>query len=313
MKYLAFVVIGFLFFGCSDNDTNEKDTQKKIIESNTQQVKQEPVKELVKKVQINSDKNQTFSDIVEADGIVVDGSRDEELLDAFGLAVSQIMTEDGVSIPDCTAIAKTEYLTQEECDEISDKYFGFYDIYTQDGVSKKVDDIFAQGLEGDSVEIRSDEIEYFDSSGNPLLDNLVEFEEFVNESVDEAVLEDLLSKIPPAKVELQNKIKEKLEFLEEVDKKREIERDDEKITKQLEKEREEFNNDLANTQNEFNQNGLSRAECLAKSSSLANYKAKLKKLESNLENNPDNEQLVNEYNEISVNISTLESEVDGCN
>jgi hypothetical protein len=306
MRYIFLIIAVLIFSGCFGEE--EKKTVKKI----KKKVKKEPVKELVKKVKINGENNESFSDTIEADGIVVDGARDEELLDAFGLAVSQIMTEEGVSVPDCTAIAKTEYLTKEECDEISEKYFGFYDIYTIDGTVKKVEDVFEQGISGEAVEIRDEQIEYFDSSGNPLLDNLVEFEEFVEDTSNEEVLEDLLSKIPKNKLILQKKVKEKLEFIKALSIAPLREKERQNFEKELEKERLKIENEIQQAENEALSNGLSVLECSSKKSSLASLTAKFKKIESTVDAGTDNEKLIDEYNELQINISTLEAEIVGC-
>jgi ElaB/YqjD/DUF883 family membrane-anchored ribosome-binding protein len=309
MKYIYLIITVLIFSGCFGEEETKKVVKKEAVKK---VVKKEPVKELVKKVKVQSDTNESFSDTIEADGIVVDGARDEELLDAFGLAVSQIMTEEGVSVPDCTAIAKTEYLTKEECDEISEKYFGFYDIYTEDGVARKIEDVFEDGVAGEDVEIRNEQVEYFDSSGNPLLDNLIEFEEFVDESNDEEVLTSLLSNIPNEKTELKEKVQNKLDFLKDVIK--QTQEDELQKVQEVAPKEEKENTKIEETSYDSapQEEGLTKSQCLAKNSQLNDYKSQLKRVEMDLNNQPDNEKHVDRYNDITMNISILESEVESC-
>ena len=121
-----FVIASIILSGCSDKEKSKV---------------RKPVQKMVNIVKKTMDKNTTLSKVVEEDGIVVHGARDEELLDAFGLAVSQVIVQDGVSVPDCPALEKTGYLTKEECEEISTKYFGFYEV-GEVGMATKIDDEF---------------------------------------------------------------------------------------------------------------------------------------------------------------------------
>jgi polyhydroxyalkanoate synthesis regulator phasin len=304
MKIFILVILLVFISGCSDKE-EKKVVQKKV------EIKKQPVKELVKKVQINQDKNVSFSQTVEADGIVVDGARDEELLDAFGLAVSQIMTEEGVSVPDCTAIAKTEYLTKEECDAISDKYFGFYDIYTDDGVAKKVEDVFEKGIAGDSVEIREEQIEYFDSSGNPLLDNLVEFEEFVDKADNKELLEDLLRTIPDSKMNMKEKIKLKMKIFKDSEY---VALD--RVVNNDEKEIDEANQKIDIAVKEANQEAQSELvgmqNCGALKTSYEKLKIRVADLEARSIANPRDEFLYNSYISEYNSMNEIEAEMAGC-
>ncbi|MCP4970959.1 MAG: hypothetical protein GY932_10235, partial [Arcobacter sp.] len=201
--------------------------EKKVVK------KRKPVEKMASKVLKDVKKEKPLSVVIEEDGIVVDGARDEKLLDAFGLAVSQVMIEEGVSVPDCTALAKTKYITKEECEEITDKYTGFYEI-TEDGEAKKVDDIFSAGIKGEEVQLQ-DKIEFFDSSGNPLLQNSIEFEEFVENSDDIETLKKLKNKIGKKdKAKLEN-IKKKIDFLKDV---KEVERKQKERKRKKQKEKD---------------------------------------------------------------------------
>jgi len=298
------LIIAFTFNACFSEE-------KKVV---TKKIKKEPVKYMVNKVKKIVDRNTTLSKIVQEDGIVVDGSRDEDLLDAFGLAVSKIMEEEGISVPDCSALAKTEFITKDECDEISDKYFGFYDIYTEDGVVKKVDDVFENGIVGEDIEIREGSVDFFDSSGNPLLDNQVEFEELVDENDDIELLRNLKSKIPKEKIEMLQKITQKLDFLK--DKKEQEDKIQENINKNIKKEKVEkvieSNNKItiANDSTSNNEYKKSLSLYTAKSSTLRNLIAQHKQTDLQLQKEPNNQRIIDKYNKEELDISLLEQEVE---
>ena len=303
MKIIINTLIIFIFLGCFGEE-------KKVV---TKKVKKEPVKYMVEKVKKIVDKNTSLSQIVQEDGIVVDGSRDEDLLDAFGLAVSKIMEEEGISVPDCTALSETQFITKEECDEISDKYFGFYDIYTEDGIAKKVDDVFENGVVGKDVEIREGSIDFFDSSGNPLLNNQVEFEELVDETNDIDILNKLKQSIPKEKIEMLKKVKQKLAFLDDVrnEEKRVVEtRKKIQTQKKVEKSRVNNASIYSNEQVNTSDQDKSRRMYNQKSSALSALIAQHKRTNSALMRDSSNQKLIDKYNQEEIDIAILEQEVE---
>ncbi|HIP11086.1 MAG TPA: hypothetical protein EYG73_00070 [Arcobacter sp.] len=308
MKKIIILHIGIslLFLGCFEEE-------KKIVKK---KIKKEPVEYMVKKVQKIMDKNTTLSTIIEEEGIVIDGSRDEDLLDAFGLAVSKVMEEEGVSVPDCTALAKTEFLSKEECDEISDKYFGFYDIYSEEGKISKVDDVFSTGIAGEDIEIREGEIEFFDSSGNPLLNNQVEFEEMVDENSDIDILKKLKAAIPKEKIEMLKKIEKKINFLKEIEdnnKKENITREASKTIKE-DKDIEKSENITDFNHSDLDSNSDDRKSNMAlygnAKNALSNLISEHKRTELRMVREPNNQKLIDKYNQEEIDISLLEQKVD---
>jgi len=308
MKKIIILHIGIslLFLGCFEEE-------KKIVKK---KIKKEPVEYMVKKVQKIMDKNTTLSTIIEEEGIVIDGSRDEDLLDAFGLAVSKVMEEEGVSVPDCTALAKTEFLSKEECDEISDKYFGFYDIYSEEGKISKVDDVFSTGIAGEDIEIREGEIEFFDSSGNPLLNNQVEFEEIVDENSDIDILKKLKAAIPKEKIEMLKKIEKKINFLKEIEDNNKKENITIKASKTIKEDK-----DIEKSENitDFNHSDLDSNSDDRKSNmalygnaknALSNLISEHKRTELRMVREPNNQKLIDKYNQEEIDISLLEQKVD---
>lgn len=208
--------------------------------------KRAPIENMTQKVVKKVTKEKPLSKVVEEDGIVVDGARDEKLLDAFGLAVSQVMINEGVSVPNCESLSKTGFLSKEECEEITEKYTGFYEV-TEDGGVVKVDNIFDQGIKGKGVEL-SEGIEFFDSSGNPLLDNEIEFNEYVANNNDLDILKKLKAEIPKEKIEMLKNIEQKIGFLEEVNSIQDT-RVEQKVDKKI--DNGNFENDLQVNPNDF--------------------------------------------------------------
>jgi hypothetical protein len=303
--FIFFITLSFqACFSSDDKETRQIDTVKK------QQQKQ--LNLLINKVKQTKDSNKTLSEQIEEDGIVIDGARDEELLDSFNLAVSQVMMEEGVSVPDCTMLSKTDFLTKDECDEISEKYFGFYDIYGGDGEIKKVDDVFAEGILGDTVEIRNEKIKYFDSSGNPLLENQIEFDELVDNSNDLEMLKDLELELGD-KEEMKNRIKEKIRFLTDMQKNSEsIEQNSLDIEEIIKQENGQIQQVEEQEQEQYLDNTMSEGDCMSKRSALRTLKIKLKDIEVQLDNSPDNNNIIDQYNIVTQDINNLESEVAGC-
>jgi hypothetical protein len=301
INIIGLIILSVLVSGCF-----EEEKPKKVK-------KREATNYLAKKVPV--DTNKSLSKVVEDDGIVIDGSRDEQLLDAFGLAVSQVIVEEGVSVPDCSALAKTGYLTQEDCKEISDKYFGFYEIDMITGEAKKVDDVFKAGVSGAEINIRDSEAELFDSSGNPLLNNIVEFEEVVDNSNDSNFLRELSAKIPKENQEMQKIVDERLSFLEDL---KESQKEQERvITPKIQREQEsdiekvnnitdEETNDQAINSQEYREAKSNLSSALSRVSSL---ELQFERVEIGLQQDPTDEDLILQYNNLNLQLANAQAEV----
>lgn len=268
--------------------------------------KRKPVERMASKVikKVSSDK--PLSQVVENDGIVVDGARDEKLLDAFGLAVSQVMITEGVSVPDCDSLAKTGFLTKEECEEITDKYSGFYEV-TGDGEFIKVDNVFSEGIEGKGLKL-GENIDFFDSSGNPLLDNEVEFNEYVADSQDVNLLKKLKAQIPKEKIEMLQNIEQKIEFLEDVaaqqqqqeqqqQKQEDVKQDDSNDVENEEEAEEEIN---------YNDDGEDTAGDLKR---LRQLEAQYSSILAKSNEYPDNQRYQDELLELQLEIDYLKNKL----
>ena len=298
MKYLFIlpIIFIFIFSGCFSEE-------KKVVK------KRKQVNYMAEKVNNLKDNKEKLSKVVENDGIVVDGARDERLLDAFGLAVSQVMVEEGVSVPDCISVAKTGYLSEDECKEITDKYTGFYNL-TEDGSAEKVDNIFTDGIKGKDVELG--ESEFFDSSGNPLLDNSLEFDELVVNSDDLDMLKKLKSKIPSGKNAMLETIDGKISFLEDIKEEEQKQEVEKEIIRVIEKEAN-ANSYSANEGSSSNDSGTETEDT---SNLYSNALSRLKiaistheTTERELSRDPENEKLIEQYNAEAVEISILEGQV----
>jgi len=292
---MAPLFIGILFLGCFED---EKPKSKKTV------------KTLVNKVIKTKDSNKTLSQEIQDDGIVIDGGRDEELLDAFGLAVSQAIVEDGVSVPDCIALENTGYLTKEECDEISQKYFGFYTI-GENGDASKVDDVFKNGVAGGDIKIKDSDIEFFDSSGNPLLDNQVEFEDVVSASDDLQFLNKLKASIPSNKVSALATVNAKIDFIEtsnvEIAAMAVAKISVQKVAANTASvDIATFNSSLVDSNIDNNDVDLNIDTIQRKLSSLKNQHIKT---ENELNLFPDNQRLRDKYNDELSEIAILESQL----
>lgn len=261
---------------------------------------------LVEKVSNQENKDQKLSEKIENDGIVVDGARDERLLDAFGLAVSQVMVEEGVSVPDCSAVAKTGYLTEDECKEITDKYTGFYNL-SDDGNAEKVDNIFSDGIKGSAIELGDSD--FFDSSGNPLLENDVEFEELVVNSNNLEMLNKLKAKIPSNKIEMLKNISDKIEFLNDVQN-HNVENQVQTIVQNkdlnyIPEQVINYDNSYDDYTEEEDTSGLYNSAV----SRLNLLKAQHEKTEVSLSQSPNDESLIAQYNQELIDIAVAEQEV----
>lgn len=288
---LIIAVSFFILTGCFQE---EKKVEKK----------RKPVENMAQKVVKKVTKEKPLSKIVEEDGIVVDGARDEKLLDAFGLAVSQVMINDGVSVPDCEALSKTGFLTKEECTEITDKYTGFYEV-TEDGELIKVDNIFDEGIKGKGVEL-GEGVEFFDSSGNPLLENEIEFNEYVANSDDIEALKKLKAKIPKEKIEMLKNVEQKLEFLESIES---VQKQTEKEQKAKNEQEQELNRDFSSGSQSSGGSGSGTSN-YENEKKLAEARRRLEKAEAALALSPNNQALINEYNQALADVNYYESLVN---
>lgn len=304
-KYFLIIVCTVLFFqGCF-----EEEKPKKVVK------KQTATSYIVNKVP-KVDSNKTLSEVVENDGIVIDGSHDEHLLDAFGLAVSQVIVEDGVSVPDCSSLSKTGHITIDECKEISEKYFGFYEIDMLTGDVSKVDDVFKDGIAGSEIAIRDSDVELFDSSGNPLLNNRVEFEQMVDNSDDPVFLENLAKKVPKDKTVLQQKINSRLDFLNaQVQGNVAIQQN--VPTQQIVESKVAEPTNVSTTDNEaqlaLQAQQKEKQEAISKLNSalsrLSTAEMNLKRIDSQLLKDPNNAKLIADYNEIQVELAQAQQDV----
>lgn len=300
---IVFVVFVSIMLSACFEDEKPKKVQKKQKSTNY----------IVKKVPL--DTNKTLSKVIEDDGIVIDGSRDEQLLDSFGLAVSQVIVEDGVSVPDCTALAKTGYLTLKDCKEISDKYFGFYEIDMVTGEAKKVDDVFKSGIVGTEIDVRQSDVEFFDSSGNPLLNNLVEFEEVVDNSEDVSYLRKLSKKVPKENIKMKKMVEDRLKFIEDLDKsqKKQEKNFDTIPKKEVVLKPEDV--DVVTVEKGTTNNTKSKEYVDAQShlttalSQITRLESKIKRVEANLEYEPNNENLIKQYDSLNLQLNNAQGEV----
>jgi hypothetical protein len=298
INIIFLLILGIVFSGCFEEEKPKKVKKRQATNYMAQKV---PV-----------DSNKSLSEVVEDDGIVIDGSRDEQLLDAFGLAVSQVIVEEGVSVPDCTALAKTGYLSQEDCKEISDKYFGFYEIDMITGEAKKVDDVFKAGVSGAEINIRDSEAELFDSSGNPLLNNIVEFEEVVDNSNDSNFLRELSKKVPKENQEMQKIVEERLDFLEDLEQSQK--RLEPIIQPQVQQQQIELEEPKTTVQNDTS-SSTNNQEMREAQSNLTSALTKISRLESQLEKieaklrfDPTDEDTVKEYDRLNLQLANAQAE-----
>lgn len=175
-KILCFSMIGALMLGgCGDDDSKKKQAllaDPVIVANSVGPIAKEATQEL-----------NTSLIATPTQPLIVSGATGDRLLKAFTLAMSQVIIEEGVVVPDCGSLADTGYLTKEECDGINGKYFGFYD-FSEDGEVTKVGDSLASTILGEELKIRDGQINYFDNKNNPLLGDFVKLRSFIKNSPD---------------------------------------------------------------------------------------------------------------------------------
>lgn len=291
MRYnIIFLVILLIFTACEDKQTNKK------VKNNNN------VDFMVKKVKDINDTNKSMSQSLEEEGLLIDGARDKRLLDAFGMAVAKVIMEDGVYVPTCATISATGLLTNEECEEITKKYFSYYELYGEDG-KKKITNVstgaFESGIAGDEVSISEDIIDYeseFSTSNDGI-------NAFIDESEDINALKKLSSKLGSGNEQEKEKIKDKIKYLK-----------DKEVVKN------DTNKDNTNSSNNNNESDEITAEqkkrCdeakrlySSSSSSLSYLKVSHENTKNKLDRYPDDERLINKFNQEENNIATYEANI----
>ena len=203
MKYSIFLLIILTFFiACEDKElkTKPKNPKNDSLEYMLSQAKD-----------LN---NTNLSNAMENDGVVVDGGRDKRLLDSFGMAVAKVTMEEGIYNPTCSDLSATNILTQEECEEISQKYFSYYELYGENGKKNELvrTGTFQEGMSVEEISISDDSIDYESlSQGGANLESMIDISE------DESALKKLSKKLGSSDKdkELKQKIKAKLRYLKD--------------------------------------------------------------------------------------------------
>jgi hypothetical protein len=132
MNYsISIFIFSILLISCSDNDVNEASPKSVQQKQNKKQVKKDATSYIAKKVIEN--KNKPLSKVIEGDGFLVENDQDKQLLDAFQTAVARTIINSGNDVPTCSELSETGYISKEDCEEISKKYFTFYELYAVDG------------------------------------------------------------------------------------------------------------------------------------------------------------------------------------
>jgi NCAIR mutase (PurE)-related protein len=315
MKLSVYIfVFIFIFSGCEDKEPvqhTKKDSVNKIAKKTIEKQKKQSVDYMVKKVKkIKKTKDvvQNLSKTIEDEGVIVDGGYDKDLLDAFGKAVSRVIIEDGIDVPDCNSISKTGYLTLEECNDISLKYFNYYN---PDGIENNAG-LLQEGVLGDDVEIGTDSTatQYEKTAVISSFKNEDELVEFVDNSSNFQILEELSSNLEEdVSEEIKEKIEQKIEYLKE---EQAVQSASAQATPQ------NIASDLSNENyyidtSDETESGLSISEL---NSNLISYKNSLSNLEQShektkiqMDNNPDDESLIEQYNKELGSITFYENKI----
>jgi DNA repair exonuclease SbcCD ATPase subunit len=181
------------------------------------------------------------------------------------------------------------------------------------GEAKKVDDVFKAGVSGAEINIRDSEAELFDSSGNPLLNNLVEFEEVVDNSNDPKFLRELSAKVPKENQEMKKMVNERLEFLDELEQSQKRQepiiqpqvQQQEKV--QLEQANivvEDTTTSAKNTQ-EYRDAQSNLSSTLSK---ITQLELRLEKVEAKLRINPTDEDIQELYDNLNLQLANAQAE-----
>jgi len=298
-------LILILFDGCSKKDEEKPKYNDIKLQSDSLTANKiaTQVAELNKTLALKQEQNLTVYDSTQGK-MVISGAADQEILNGFALAISQVMIEEGVSIPDCSSLAKTGYLTKEDCDSISNKYFGFYD-FDENGNIRKIDDVLLEGLAGEDIQIRSDDIEYFDNSNNPLLGDFVKFKDFVSMSGDIDLLKSYKNIIPNSKVEMQKLLDNQIFKISQYETNK-IDSTNE-VSVYQNKTKQNESSVPTNNSNTNSNSGSDSKEILK--SVLASLKIQHARTKSGLDSNPNDPQLRRLYEQEAQQIASLESQL----
>ena len=301
MRYNILILILILIFtACSDKPIKKKKKVSKAMEFIAGKV--------------NSDSNLSLVDKLEKEGLVVDGSKDKKLLDNFELAMAKVIMEDGVYVPTCQMISDTKLLSLDECEEITNRYFSYYELYGENGEKNKLVSIggFKEGVNGEDVVISEDKINYQSES----LDDL---ESKIDLTDDINKLKKLSSLVKAKKNDdLNDKLENKIKYVKEKNK---IQKENKKNVQNNTK-----NNRSNNTNNENKYSKDELEQCnkakYAYKNAKNNYENLVKQHEDTsdyLNNNPDNENIANKFDneenmieEYQNQMSSAQSEMENC-
>lgn len=311
--FLILTIIFIMLSGCSKKEIKED------VDDDINPKTNQSVKFLVEQSIKAKENNTTLSNTVENSGIIIDGAKDEALFDAFGLAVSQIIVEEGVSVPSCAKIAETGYLSQDDCNKITEKYFGFYEI-GDDGTAKKVDDLFFDGVAGEEINIREAKIEYFDNRNNPLLGNFIKLKEIIKKSTDLTLLKSIKNSLPLDDTMLQKELDKKILLLGGTLKEPTSEElrislvpIDDKLNGVQKPEKEKQQNNSQNNEKQQNTNQEKEKNLTAYtliSSQLLSLKSTHESTKTQMQQDANNAELIKRYNQEEMQIAALEQELN---
>lgn len=300
IKYFIFILVAFFITSCSEKEDKKVD--------NTIKLKSEQAVVITKKEQENIKPKEVF-----VEKTVISGAREEEVLAGFTLAISQIMIEEGVFVPSCDKLAATKFISYNDCEEVAGKYFGFYEI-TDEGSYKKVEDLFENGVIDNQIEIRSTDIEYFDYTKNPLLNDSYKIREVIAISGDSQLLKSLENFIPIGDVETKKLLEQKIALLDKFEIKDSDFNQDRNFNENTEAIKENIKDDNSsngdnylaaknnNEQEQVNNNAIIESQ-------LAILKQQNQRTKAALANDPSNQQLINQNNEELRQIAILEAQL----
>lgn len=312
MKTIIVLTILALFFGCSKKEIKDDLRDNEPVQT---QVMQKLISTAIKANEMNT----TLSDAIQEDGVVIDGAREEALFDAFGLAISQIIIQEGVTVPSCASLASTGYISQQDCDEITQRYFGFYDI-NEDGNAQKVDDMFSDGIVAEEINIRDARIEYFDNSNNPLIRDLFKLKEIIKNSSDLTLLQSIKYGLPLEGTPIEKELDKKILLLggtlkEPTAQEVRISMQDLQRKKLVEGDKKSQTTPTTDgSKNTDSKTNTEREQKLAAytliSSQLSSLKSKHEGTRIQMQQDPDNQNLIDTYNDEERQISALEQELN---
>lgn len=297
IKYIIFILLAFFVSSCSEKEEKKVDNTIKLKSENNSLIEKK-------------EETVTASEVIN-EKTIINGSREEEVLTGFTLAISQIMIEEGIFVPNCSKLATTKFISLNDCQEVAGKYFGFYEI-TDEGNYKKVEDIFENGVIDNQLEIRSTDIEYFDYTKNPLLNDSYKIREVIAMSGDSELLKSLENFIPADDEDTKKLLENKIALLDKFEiKYTDFNKGDFNTNSETSKVNEENNNAAGQEFNNYNDKGTE--EVTDKTNIIATQLAILKeqnrKTKAALANDPNNQQLINQNNEELRQIAILEEQL----